>query len=325
MSKAVAAATSAVLLLTPHLMAGLLSVPKDYTPKKSWPVIVSIQDNPSTEQMATVPYFLVHAGGKAAELTTKIRTYLKNLAARYNIDPLRIYGTGFSRGGHELLAQAWQHPHWFAAIAPVCNDLRGEPKVLNVKYLNLTPTLLLHGKGDSFLRTGKVVFEHMKQAGCNVQFQTYDGGHSPKLPFKENVKLLTDFFDKHKLDPFPKTVVHLVSHKRYSRAFWINARLTKDAGGQKAVVKVAARKGNRIEIDATAEIAAVDLYLNDKLVDPAKPVTITAGDRQLYKGPVSAKLTVTLKEGPAFGRRDARPLWEEMLEARAKAKAAAKK
>ncbi|MHC4718088.1 MAG: hypothetical protein ACYS5V_14035, partial [Planctomycetota bacterium] len=203
---------SAVLLLVSGAaQAGLLSVPKDYTPQKAWPVVVSTQDNPSPERMKQTPYFLVHAGGKGMRCTRKIRGELKRLAGRYNIDPFRIYGTGFSRGGQEILIQAWRHPHWFAAIAPVCSDLREKPnrnrRDLNVKYLLNVPTLMLHGEGDSFRRTGQIEFGLMKEAGCNVTWKLYPGGHSPARPFKEDVKLLTDFFDKHRLDRWPRRVV----------------------------------------------------------------------------------------------------------------------
>ena len=87
--------------------AGVLSIPDDYTPDKSWPVIVSLQDNPDPALTKKSPYFLVHAGGKGVECSQKIHSELKSLIARYNIDPLRVYGTGFSRGGHELLEQTW--------------------------------------------------------------------------------------------------------------------------------------------------------------------------------------------------------------------------
>ena len=113
--------------------AGILSVPEGYAPEKSWPVIVSLQDNPDPALTAKSPYFLLHAGKTGVECSTNIHNYLKDLVAKYNIDVNRIYGTGFSRGGHELLEQAWHYPHLFAAIAPVCNDLRTEPKVFYLK------------------------------------------------------------------------------------------------------------------------------------------------------------------------------------------------
>ena len=121
----IAAVVIAIVLASGRgVSAGLLSIPESYTPEKSWPVIVSLQDNPDPALTAKSPYFLVHAGGTGVECSSKIHNGLKDLAARFNIDLNRIYGTGFSRGGHELLEQTWHYPHLFAAIAPVCIDLR---------------------------------------------------------------------------------------------------------------------------------------------------------------------------------------------------------
>jgi len=311
---------AAGLLASAAAQAGLLSVPNGYTPEKSWPVVISYQDNPSPELMKKTSYFLVHAGGRGTESRRKTIDYLKDLAKRYNIDPLRIYGTGFSRGGHEVLTLAWQHPHWYAAIAPVCNDLRQEPKVLRVRYLGHTPALLLHGDHDSFRKTGKRLHELMIAAGCQATYTTYPGGHSPKRPFKENVKLLTDFFDRHSLDPYPKRVVHLVEHKRYSRAFWVDATLTADKGGQAEVFKVAVGKGNRIDVEVTDKIAALDLHLTDKLVDMGKPVKVVWKGKTLYEGPAKAALTVKIREGKPYHRGPRKPLWEEINAIRAAAK-----
>ena len=321
MKKSAAALVLALLVSLP-VEAGLLGIPKNYTPEKSWPVIVCTQDGPSKELTSAAGYFLIHAGGIGVETGTKIRTYLLNCAKKYNIDPLRIYATSFSRGGHEILTQSWQFPDRFAAIAPVCNDLRREPKVLNVKYLVHTPTLLLHGTGDSFRNTGKRVLELMKQAGCNVAYQTYPGGHSPNPIYRKNLKPLTEFFEKHKLDPYPKTVVHLVAHKRYSRAFWVDSTPTRDAGKLKGFYKVTVKDGNRIEVEAGEDIAALQLYLNDRLVDMKKPVKIVSGGKTVYEGAAGSPLNVQLREGKKLWQRRRKPLWEEIAEVR---KAAAKK
>ena len=305
--------------------AGVLSVPADYTADKAWPVIVSTQSNPAPALMKKTPYFLVHAGGQGMQATKKIRAELIKLAGRYNIDPMRIYGTGFSRGGQEVLIQAWQFPHWFAAIAPVCNDLRRKPdrneRDDNVRYLVNVPTLLIHGDHDSFRETGEILFKRMKDAKCPVTWKTYPGGHSADMPFRKNVKLLTDFFEKHKLNPYPKKIVHLVEHKRYSRAFWADATLVKDVGDIKAVFTVEVGKDNRIEVTGNEHIAALDLHLSDKVVDMKKPVTVVAGKKQLYKGPAKAKLTVKLRDGQPYTKTPVKPLWQEIQEIRAKAAA----
>lgn len=328
-----------------NVPAGVLSVPESYAPEKSWPVIVSLQDNPDPALTAKSPYFLVHAGGTGVECSTRIHNSLKELIAKYNIDVNRIYGTGFSRGGHELLEQAWHYPHLFAAIAPVCNDLRSEPKVFYVKYIQNTPTLLIHGDHDMFLRTGQRVHELMKAANCPAEWGTYPGGHTPEAPFKKDLSLLTKFFEKHTLNPYPKEVTHVVVHPRYARAFWVDSYLVGSflekppapaegqaaaAGGappamqkpyalREAVFVVRVKEASRIEIQANEHVAALDLYLTDKLVDMSKPVTVVLGDKTLYAGAPACPLKVKARDGEELKATHLRPLWEDLVDIQKKA------
>ncbi len=296
-----------------------LIVPKGYGPGKSWPLVFSCQDSPSLEQIRTVPYFMVrniqrgYPKGMVA-LENKTRSILEDAARDFNIDPFRIYATGFSFGGHTCLVQAWRHPHWFAAIAPVCNDLRAKNAPL-VKHIT-TPTFLLHGTGDSFLNTGKQILAFMQEAGRDVRWETYPGGHNADVPFRENVKMLTRFFDEHTLDPFPRIVHHVVEHKRYSRAFWVDATLVEDKGGLQAVFEVRVRDGNRIEVEATDDIAGLDLHLNEKLVKMDEPVTVVRGEKVLYEGEPKAKMTVKLREGKDYHPEEIVPLWQQIVEIR---------
>jgi len=299
-------------------------VAKDYDPAKKWPVIFSFQDSPDLPQLRTVPYFLIRNIQKGypkgfVELECKVRSLFKDAAWDFNIDPFRIYATGFSFGGHTDLVEAWRHPHWFAAIAPVCNDLRGGEAPL-VKHILNTPTYLLHGTGDSFFQTGKQIYEWMKEAGANVKWETYPGGHDPKVPFYENIKMLTDFFDQYTLDPYPKMVHHVIEHKRYSRAFWVDAKLVQDAGNLQAVFDVKVKDGNLIEIAVTDDIAELDFYLTDKLVDMTKPLAVVIGDKELYRGPAQGKVTVKIRDGQDYWRGAQTLLWEEIADIRKTAK-----
>jgi hypothetical protein len=264
--------------------------------------------------MRTVPYFLVRCVQVGypqglVELESKTRCILKDVAADFNIDPLRIYGTGFSFGGHTSLTMAWRFPDMFAAIAPICSDLR-DGSTPNVKQLKNTPALLLHGTHDDFLESGTKVFNMMKEAGCAVQFETYEGGHDP-VPFRNNVKRIVDFFEQHVLEPFPRHVTHIIEHKRYSRAYWVDAKLVKD-GDAKAVFDVRVNEGNRIVVEAGDEIAELDLYLNDKLVEMGKPVTVEYGGKTVFDGPAAEKVTVKLRESANYYRGDNQPLWQEI-------------
>jgi len=320
MRRVMLAASVVVLIAAPPARAGRLSIPKGYTPEKSWPVVVATQSNPSPEVMKQTPYFLVHAGGQGVECSSKIRDYLKTLAGRFNIDPLRIYATSFSRGGHEIILQTLHFPDRFAAIAPVDHDLR---RGKNLEYVKLirTPVLQLHGDHDAFRRTGRTLFEAMKAAGVPITWATYPGGHNPTPVWNTKLnRVWLDFFARHRLDPYPREIVHLVDHKRYSRAFWVDSTLVKDAGGMGAVFKVRVKESNRIEVEADEKFASLDLFLTDKLVDTSKPVTVVAGKKELYKGPSAAKITVKLREGKPYYQSRAKPLWEDLEEIRRKSK-----
>ncbi len=312
-----------------------LIVPRAYDPRKSWPLVISYQDDPDMNQMRTkTPYFVMRCvqAGYPTGLTyveNKTRTYLKAVAREYNIDPCRIYATGFSYGGRTDLIMAWRHPHWFAAIAPVCNDLRksgsGRDQTPYVRYLKNVPTLLLHGDGDSFLATGRIIHKYMQQAGCPVEWRTYKGGHSPTLPFRQDVTVLTKFFDKHVMNPYPKTVSHIVEHARYSRAFWVNAKLTKNAGGMEGTFEVRVKDGNRIEIDASDQIAELVMDLSGKLVDMGKPVTVVAGEKELFKGKPPKKLRIKLRDGEDYPAGEGDRLWQDILKIKTSAAYAAKR
>ena len=306
-----------------------VTLPRAYDPKKSWPVILTYQSGPDINLLRKTPYVHVRGVSKGypkglVAVENKTRAILKGTARDFNIDPLRIYATGFSYGGRTDLIMAWRYPHWFAAIAPVCSDLRrsaqgGVDQTPYVKQLKNVPTLLLHGTGDSFRGTGEIVHKYMVEAGCPVQWLTYPGGHSADVPFRRDVTLLTKFFDKHVMDPYPKTVSHVVEHKRYSRAFWVNAKLTRDAGGMEGIFEVRVKDGNRIEIDANEQIAELELDLNDKLVDMKRPVTVVAGEKKLYEGKPSAKLKVKLRDGQDYAMHQGDQLWKELIEIKKRA------
>jgi DNA-binding IclR family transcriptional regulator len=116
-------------------------------------------------------------------------------------------------------------------------------------------------------------------------------------------------------------VVHIVEHKSCSRAFWVDCELVRDAADLRAVFTAEVKEANRIEVQAGEEIAALELYLTDKLVDMKRPITVTAGGKTLYQGSPEGKVTVRLREGEPYQRVPQRPLWEELAEIRRQAAA----
>jgi len=290
-----------------------LIIPEDYTPERSWPIFVVWQNMVDDEQLKGTPYFAAFGGNRGTIMAA---------AAKWNFDPMRIYATAFSRSGHGLLEKAWQYPHRYAAIVPVCNDLRQKKqykrqKNVLVRYLQQTPTKLLHGKNDSFVRTGKILHEFMVETECPVTWEAFPGGHSPyPVYYKDMKKRVLDFFDAHPLDPYPREVVHVLYNNTATRAFWVDAKIPKLTDAKPwPEFKVRVRAGNVVEVlGASEEVKKLVFYLSDKLVDMGKPVKVIFGDRVLYSGKAEAKLEVKVHDGAFQDRDGVRPLWEELTE-----------
>jgi len=218
-----------------------------------------------------------------------------------------------------MLEEAWTYPHHFAAIIPLCEDLRpketygNRPKEKLLKYIQQTPVYLLHGDHDSFLQTGKANYEYMKASGCPVQFDTYPGGHTPLPIWYGKFTTLTDFFEKHVLDPYPKKLVHVIYRPDATRAFWADAQAAQPANDKPYPdYEVKVLDGNVIEVKGSEEVKKLIFHLNDKLVDMTKPVTVTSEGKEFYKGKAEPKLTVTLHEGAAANKEGGIPLWEQI-------------
>jgi hypothetical protein len=294
-----------------------LIVPRDYTPQKSWPLILVSQNQVSVEAMRQAPYFAAYGPSEA------VVAPLLETARKYNLDPYRVYATGFSRSGHGLLETTWQYPDRFAAIAPVCEDMRWKEqyqrqKIDLLRYIQQTPTLLLHGDHDSFLTTGRKNYELMKAAGCPVEFGTFPGGHGPDPIYFHDIARLTGFFDKHVLNPYPKLVDHVIYTYSATRAFWVDCRVARGSIERDyPAFKVQVKDGNRIEVAANEGVRELTFFLSDKLVDMARTVGVAFQGKEIYAGPAQPKLTVTLREGDVAPAAGQAPLWEQLEAIRA--------
>jgi hypothetical protein len=151
-----------------------------------------------------------------------------------------------------------------------------------------------------------------------VKWDTYPGGHDSGVPFQKNPRMLTDFFDQYKLDPYPKTVLKVVEHPRYTRAYWINCRLIKNAAA-KATFNVRVLENNRIEVETSEEIASLDFDLCDKLIDMTKPVTVVCGEKVLFEGAAAAKISIKIRDGEPYQQSENKPLYQRLFEIRKRA------
>lgn len=290
-----------------------LIIPENYTPDKAWPMIFIYQDQADEDQFKGTPYFGAFHGNVGRLLLA---------ANKYNFDPFKIYCTGFSRSGHGLLERAWCHPHRFAAGSPVCQDMRWKKqygaiqKIKQLKYIKEMPVLMLHGNRDSFYKSGKQNYEYMKEHGCPVEWGEYPGGHNPGPIYYKDFKRITSFFDKHTLNPYPKEIIHMVWRNGMTRAFWVDGMAEKVVPDkERPWFQVSVKDGNVIQVDGSESMKKLNLYLNDKIVEMSKDVSVMFKEKELYKGKPSPKLQVTLHEGEIYTKvGSTRPFWETLNE-----------
>ena len=101
----------------------------------------------------------------------------ERVAARYRIDPDRIYLTGYSMGGYAVWDLALANPHRFAALMPICG--RGYPRrAKEVKHL---PAWVFHGALDQAIsvRASRKMVKALRMCDAPVIYTEYaDGAHA---------------------------------------------------------------------------------------------------------------------------------------------------
>jgi len=167
----------------------LLYLPEDSSTAKPWPLVLFLHG--AGERGADLELVKKHgipklvAAGKAFPFiavspqcppdiwwdTEVLAALLDDLAARYPVDPDRVYVTGLSMGGFgtwELLAR---YPDRFAAAAPICGG--GIPHL--AKRFTHVPVWAFHGAKDPVvpLRESQEMVDALKAGGADVQFTVY--------------------------------------------------------------------------------------------------------------------------------------------------------
>ncbi len=184
----------------------LLYLPKGYDSQDRWPLLVFLHG--AGERGSDVnqvkkhgPPKLVAAGQdlpfivlspQCAERSSwqpeALSKLIDEIAAKYKVDPDRIYLTGLSMGGFGTFALAAAHPEKFAAIVPICGG--GDPK--SVERFKALPAWVFHGAKDDAvpLSQSERMVEALKAAGGDVQFTVYpEAGHDSWTATYENPKV----------------------------------------------------------------------------------------------------------------------------------------
>lgn len=187
-------------------------VPFEYTPEKSWPLIVflhgagergddgliptevgigtAIRRNPERfPAIVLIPQCPKDVLWDSA--MDDVERAMEKTNAEYNIDLARVYLTGLSMGGYGTWLWGAENTDRFAALMPLCGG--GDPKDLQrlskeeasdygsfderIRKLAKVPIFAFHGADDSAVPVEKSrrMVKALEAAGGNIKYTEYEG------------------------------------------------------------------------------------------------------------------------------------------------------
>jgi pimeloyl-ACP methyl ester carboxylesterase len=320
-----------------------LSVPLTYQPSRGYALVVCLHGAGFTgdayldrwQARLGDDYLLAcptYPGGawftrRAEELVLATVQYVRQ---RYHIDPDRIFLSGMSNGGIGAWLIGMHHASLFAGIAPMAGGL---DDVLMPFLANLrnTPVYMIHGAKDQVMPVAlsRSISRELTALGYPHVYREHQGEHPMAgghyFPREELPALIT-WLGRQRRDPLPARVTLIREASHFHPFGWVRLDATDSIAAfsedlvdkhdekikdrQYARLEAAVVAPNRIEVK-TERIRRYSLFLNDRLIDPAKPVSIWTNGQLSYEGVLPLSLETLLRQ--ARLRQDPRQLFPIQL------------
>ncbi len=207
---------------------------------------------------------------------------IENLIAIEDVNPNRVYITGYSAGGDGVFQLAPRMADQLAAAAMMA----GHPNETKPDGLrNLPFTLHVGGKDAAYNRntiaqTWSDKLAELKQAdagGYEHWAKIYpEKGHWMDREDREGVKWMLKF----NRNIIPEKVIWLQDDVIHSRFYWLKVDTTNAKAGD---LVVASRSGNKVNIEK-APHGKLTLLLRDDMLNLDEEVLVTKGEKELWRG-----------------------------------------
>ncbi|GAB4031361.1 carboxylesterase family protein [Spirosoma gilvum] len=267
-----------------------LYVPKNYNPKKKYPLVIMLHGAGSNHRLSLRRVFgKSNANGETDIEATRyfpewtdvnyivaspfargtagyqgipekdVYDILADVKKRFNIDEDRTYLTGLSMGGGGTLWIGLSRPDIWAAIAPVCP---APPRGTEDLAMNATnfPVHLFQGDADPAVKPEgtRQWVKRFQDLGVNVTYKEYPGvKHDSWVQAYEN-EFIFGWFDQFKRNRFPERVRFATKQYKYPSAYWVT--IDQLTPGVLANVDAKFSGQNHIDI-TTANLSALTLKL----------------------------------------------------------------
>lgn len=240
---------------------------------------------------------------------------IRDLRLRYHRDSNRIFLTGMSNGGIGAWLIGMHHAPVFAGIAPMASGLDNVlmPFLANLRQ---TPIYMIHGMKDQVMPVdlSRSIARELDGLGYAYVYREHErehpvaGGHY--FP-KEELPDLVDWFNGHRREPLPTRLTVVRDGSHFQPFNWVRldstdpiAAFSDDLVDKRderikrriyAKLDASIRDGNRIEVH-THHVRRYSLFLNESLVDPAKPLTVITNGQVSFEGTVTPSLETLLRQ-----------------------------
>jgi len=296
-----------------------LVVPKRYSSKRSWPLIISLHgaggNGPGeidfiwTRHLSDWKGLIAAPSGQPPgaqwfpEQEAFVLGVIRDVCRRANIDANRVYVNGFSNGGNGAWFYAEQHPGRFAAA---CTRGGGNPSPSLLVNLLHVPIYIVHGDQDRVIQVDhdRRDAKRLKELGYTVVYtEVAGGGHEP-FNAAENPKIL-EFFKKHVRDPWPTRLAFRPAAPKRFRNAWLEVP---EGGAGRGEVKAEVKKeGNAIEVTGARKIV---LWLSDALLDLDRELVVRLDGKEAFRGKATRRFTTLVadlkerfdRQAPAWAR-----------------------
>jgi dienelactone hydrolase len=218
--------------------------------------------------------------------TSAVSALLDEILQVLNVDPNRVYLTGFSNGGTGTFLYATLWPHRLAAAASLMGGglpfFGPEPPAVdNIRAL---PVLFVHGDKDEVIPTRATVATvkeiQRRDATAPVESHILAGrGHDIVVGADDGLTL--PFLEARKRDPFPRRLRFATRSLEFARAFWIEIK-AKDGGLADAQAEIGPE--NTIDV-TTHRISHLRLLLRRELISGEGPVLVRWNGREAFRDP----------------------------------------
>jgi dienelactone hydrolase len=301
----------------------VVHVPEDYRGDEPFPLIIVLGGGPgrafATAQGAfrvlnPLGYLAVYPQANGMWWDEKpiaaVSALVPEVLAEYNVDPNRVYLTGFSNGGTGALLFAALWGDRLAAAAPAMGAglaLLG-PLVPSVAGLTRLPLLFVHGDRDEVIPlsatrdTVKAIRREDPEAP--VEEHVLKGrGHDVRLGSDDG--LMLPFFENHVRDPFPKRIRLRARDLSFARSYWVEV-LEKSGG----TAEVDAEIDGATVVLRTRHVKRLRLRLRRELLSGAPALRVRLDGREVFAGPLEEDCGLLLRSWRETGDPFLAHAWE---------------